>query len=154
VDAQFLDYDVLKTMVGLAEEGLPVCLKQMPVEAGYIKHPDFAQLADKLVGLSSPDWGKVAVTMPLVEGDDLPYYWCRKEGEKWFIFFAHPVAKEFRYPVKYGQAETTETQVRNVAINAGGKRTTMALTFRPGESLLLEIGKNGRYRLIGLPEIR
>jgi hypothetical protein len=154
VDAQFLDYDVLKTMVGLAEEGLPVCLKQMPVEAGYIKHPDFAQLADKLVGLSSPDWGKVAVTRPLVEGDDLPYYWCRKEGEKWFIFFAHPVAKEFRYPVKYGQAETTETQVRNVAINAGGKRTTMALTFRPGESLLLEIGKNGRYRLIGLPEIR
>jgi hypothetical protein len=126
----------------------------MPVEAGYIKHPDFAQLADKLVGLSSPDWGKVAVTRPLVEGDDLPYYWCRKEGEKWFIFFAHPVAKEFRYPVRLGQSETKDTLVRNITANAGGKSTPVTLTFRPGESLLLEIEENGNYRFVGLPEIR
>ena len=154
VDAEFLDYGVLKTMAGLAEEGLPVCLKRRPQEAGYMKHDDFGALADRLVSLSSPDWGKVAVTRPLVEGEDLPYYWCRKEGKTFYIFFAHPVAKEFRYPVTYGQSETTETLLRKVTVNAGGKSTPLDLHFRPGESLLLEIGENGKFRFIDLPKIR
>jgi hypothetical protein len=154
VDAKYLDYEVLKTMTELAEGGFPVCLKQKPAEAGYFQHNDFEDLATRLTALSSTDWAKVAPSEPLIEGNDLPFFWCRKEKNKHYIFFAHPVAKEFRYPVRYGQADTKETLNKNITINLEGKKIDVNLLFKPYKSLLLEIGRNGKYRFISLPEIQ
>jgi hypothetical protein len=154
VDAVYLDYEVLKTMVELAEEGLPVCLKQKPEEAGYFQHVEFEPLATRLVGLSSPDWTGMNTSKPLVEGDDLPFFWCRKADHKYYLFFAHPVAREFRYPVKYGQADTDRVEIRNVRINLEKKSIDIRLEFDPYESLLLEIGSKGKYRFINLPSFR
>lgn len=153
VDAKYLDYEVLNSMTELAESGFPVCLKQKPEEAGYLKHIDFDKLASRLVELSSPDWSTLINTKPLIEGADLPYFWCRKEHNRYLIFFAHPVAKEFKYPVVYGQADTPEIIKRKVTINLERKSVDINLTFRPYESLLLEIGSNGKYRFIDLPSI-
>jgi hypothetical protein len=154
VDARYLDYEVLKTMVGLAETGFPICLKNRPEEAGYFQHPDFDGLATRLVELSSPDWSKVEPAKPLIEGDDLPYFWCRKEKEKYYVFFAHPVAREFRYPVKYGQADTNQVETRSIKVNLEGKSIDIKLAFNPYESLLMVIGSNGVYRFISLPSIK
>ena len=153
VDAKYLDYEVLKTMTELAEGGFPVCLKQKPEEAGYFQHADFEALATRLVELSSPDWLNVSPAKPLIEGDDLPFFWCRKDQGKYLVFFAHPVAKEFRYPVKYGQADTNQVQIRNIRINLKGRSVDIELAFKPYESILLEIRPNGKYRLISLPSI-
>jgi hypothetical protein len=153
VDAKFLDYEVLETMVELAESGFPMCLKRKPEEAGYLKHIDFDKLAARLVELSSAEWSIVASTKPLIEGNDLPFFWCRKEQNKYYIFFAHPVAKEFRYPVKYGQADTQETLIRSIKINFKGRSLEVKLAFKPYESLLLEISSNGKYRFVSLPSI-
>lgn len=153
VDAKFLDYEVLKTMTELAEKGFPVCLKQKPAEAGYFQHADFEDLANRLVEHSSPVWATVAPAKPLVEGDDLPYFWCRKDHGKCYIFFAHPVAKEFRYPVRYGQADTDQVQIKSIRVNFEGRSTDIQLAFNPYESLLLEIRSNGKYRTIKLPSI-
>ncbi|MCX6226955.1 MAG: hypothetical protein NTV01_19770, partial [Bacteroidia bacterium] len=152
VDAKFLDYEVLKTMTELAEGGFPICLKQKPEEAGYFQHSDFVMLAARLVELSSPDWSTVTKTKPLIEGNDLPFFWCRKDQNKYYIFFAHPVAKEFRYPVKYGQAYTDKVQIRNIRINLKRKTVDVNLAFKPYESLLLEINSNGEHRFINLPD--
>jgi hypothetical protein len=151
VDAKYLDYEVLKTMTELAEAGFPVCLKRKPEEAGYFKHTDYEDLASRLVAHSSSKWSKTVQAKPLVSGDDLPYFWCRKDGDKYYIFFAHPVAKEFRYPVKYGQADTAETLNRTVTINIDGKNVEIQLAFKPYESLLLEVGSDGKYRPVTLP---
>ncbi len=153
VDAKYLDFEVLKTMVQLAEGGLPLCLKQKPEEPGYFQHVEFEALASRLVELSNSDWLKTATAPALVEGEDLPYFWCRQENKTWYLFFAHPVAKEFRYPVKYGQADTAETLTRRIKINLEGKSTPVNLAFKPYESLLLEIHSNGRYKLISLPSL-
>ncbi|MDD4646471.1 MAG: glycosyl hydrolase, partial [Bacteroidales bacterium] len=154
VDARFLDYEVLKTMVELAKGGFPICLKQKPEEAGYMKHVDFGELATKLVELSKSDWPAMKISKPVVEGNDLPYFWCRKEQDKYYIFLAHPVAKEFTYPVKYGQADTSETLNRTIAVNLDKKSVDIQLTFRPYESILLEVSSNGTYKLIGLPTVQ
>jgi hypothetical protein len=153
VDAKYLDYKTLQTMVGLAEGGFPICLKQKPEEAGYLKHVDFDKSAARLVELTKSNWSDLPVNKPLVEGDDLPYFWCRKDHDKYYIFFAHPVAKEFKYPVKYGQADTNETISKSITINIEGKSVMVNLVFKPYESILLEIGSDGKYRLISLPEI-
>jgi hypothetical protein len=154
VDAKSLDFEVLKTMVELAEKKFPICLKQKPEEAGYMKHVDFEKLASRLVELSSPDWSGKMLTEPLVEGGDLPYFWCRKEGRKYYIFFAHPVAREFKYPVRYGQADTEQTLTRRITVHVDGKGVPVSLAFRPYESLLLEVGPDGNYRFIDLPDFR
>ncbi len=153
VEARYLDYEVLKTITELAEDGLPVCLKGRPEEAGFMKHADFDILAERLIELSSPDWASLIKTKPLVSGDDLPYFWCRRDGDKYYIFFAHPVAKEFKYPVTYGQADTAETLYRKVTISIKGKSTDINLAFKPYESLMLEMGSNGKYRFISLPTV-
>jgi len=153
VDATYLDYEVLKSITELAEGGLPVCIKQKPVEAGYFEHVEFNGMAEKLMSLGSPDPGKVIMTKPLVEGDDLPFFWCRKDREKYYIFFAHPVAREFVYPVQYGQADVEGIQTRNITINLQGKSIKIRLSFNPYESLLLEITSNGKYRFIDLPKV-
>lgn len=152
VDAKYLDYEVLKKMTELAEGGFPVCVKQKPTEAGYIQHTDFKVLAERLMKNSSPDWLKVAPAKPLVEGDDLPWFWCRKNQGKFYIFFAHPVAKEFRYPVQYGQADTGGYETRNIRINLKNKTIPVALNFKPFESLLLEVGPRGTVRFINLSD--
>ena len=153
VDAKYLDYEVMKTMTDLAEEGFPICLRQKPDEAGFIKHADFDILAERLIELSSKDWSALIKTKPLIEGKDLPFFWCRKDQSNYYIFFAHPVAKEFKYPVKYGQADTTETLTRNITVNLEGKSVNINLAFKPYESLLLEIGSDGKYKFISLPAI-
>jgi hypothetical protein len=153
VDAKYLDYETLKTIEGLAEGGLPVCLKQKPMEAGYFKHPDYEGLAEKLVSLSSSEWSENAVGKPVVEGNDLPYFWCRKDGDKYYIFFAHPVAREFVYPVKYGQADVPEVQYREVTIHVAGHDINLKLAFHEYESLLLEVATDGSHRFIDLPRV-
>jgi hypothetical protein len=153
VDAKYLDYEVLKTMTELAEGGFPICLKQKPDEAGFIKHADFDILTERLIELSSPDWTSIAKTKPLIEGNDLPFFWCRKDKGKYYIFFANPVAKEFKYPVKYGQADTTESLARNIIVNLDGKSMNINLVFKPYESLMLEFESDGKYRFISLPAI-
>ncbi len=154
VDAKYLDYEVLKTMVALAEKKFPICLKQKPEEAGYIRHDDFGVLATTLMELSTPDWSNISGVKALIEGNDLPFFWCRKDGDQYYIFFANPIARDFTYPVKYGQADTKETLQRNITVNIEGKSTAMNLVFQPGESLLVEFKSNGKYRMISLPDVR
>ena len=153
VDAKYLDYDVLKTMTELVEKGFPICMKQKPEEAGYFQHADFDSMAKILTKLSSSDWTTISPAKPLIEGNDLPFYWCRKEDDRYLVFFAHPVAKEFQYPVKYGQADSDQEVVRNISMNMNNRKVDIQLKFEPYQSLLLEIRSNGKYRFIGIPAI-
>jgi hypothetical protein len=151
IDSKYLDYEALTTMVSLAEDGMKVCLKQVPEEAGYVKHPEFADLVNRLKELSSPDWQLVAPGRPLVEGPDMPWFWARQDGKELYIFFAHPVAKEFKYPVKYGQADTEETLTKKISINFSGKTVPVELVFKPYQSLLLRVSGSGTVRFLDVP---
>jgi len=150
VDVANLDYEVLKTMTALAEGGMKICLKRVPVEAGFVKHDDFGKLAARLKELSSPDWQSVAPGKPLVEGEDVPWFWARQDGKKQYLFFAHPVAKEFHYPILYGQADTKETLTRNIRVNIKGKSVPVELKFNPYESILLEVNGAGKVTQVDL----
>jgi hypothetical protein len=39
---------------------------------------------------------------PLIEGEHLPPYWARVDGEELVLFFAHPGARDVRYPMALG----------------------------------------------------
>ncbi len=151
IDSKYLDYEALVTMVSLAEEGMKVCLKQVPEEAGSAKPPVIANLLKRLTELSSPDWQTVAPGRPLVEGTDMPWFWARQDGKEVYIFFAHPVAKEFKYPVRYGQADTAEILTKNISINFSGKTIPVDLVFKPYQSILIKVSRAGTVRFLDLP---
>jgi hypothetical protein len=154
VDVKWMDIEVMRTLVGLAESGIKVCLKRLPDEAGYYKHPEFGTLRSKLQELAASEWEAAAPGKPLVEGEDVPWFWARQDGHTRYIFFAHPVAREFKYPVTYGQADTDRVITRKISVNIGGKSIPVTLKFKPYQSLLLEVSQTGKTRFIELPAFR
>jgi hypothetical protein len=149
VDAEHLGGDVLTTILRLAREGLPVCLKRPPVQAGKIKSPQFSADLDTLCALPnvSDSFAKIATHPPLVEGADLPDYWCRVDKGTHLIFFAHPLAKDLHHPMTYGQSLTSETIRIPVRIHTDKATVETTLVFPPYQSVMLEIDPAGKLRM-------
>ena len=79
----------------------------------------------------------------LVEGVDLPDFWCRQDGDSYFIFFANPMSMKVTYPMEYCFAFTDQGSVRNIVVNHHGKSDRVSLEFRPMESLMLQVTPKG-----------
>jgi hypothetical protein len=152
VDAYFLDDDALDTILGLARAGLPVCLKRPPHQPGRTKSPTFEARVRALQALPnvSADFRKVAPGKPLVTGENLPDFWARVDGDETLIFFANPKAQNLHLPLRYGQSLATDDVERQVEISSGGKTTPVTLVFKPYQSILLTISKNGTVGFVDI----
>jgi hypothetical protein len=148
IDAKSLDIATLSTIVKLAGKGLPVCLKQIPVQSGHIKIDDFAALLKKLAELPNvkPDFHSLATQPPLITGEDVPNFSCRTDGRSAYIFFASPKTEKLSYPVAYGQSYQDSTIIRKVMIHFNGHDLPVKLKFRPYQSLMVNISEKGRVR--------
>ncbi len=81
VDAMYIDPEAIKTIVHLAKEGLPVCLRQIPRQPGKNKSAEFGILLSELSGMKNVylDFPGMSGIKPLVKGESLPDFWCRRE---------------------------------------------------------------------------
>ena len=150
VDVDYMEYSSLESIVRLALEGLPVFLGRTPAEPGRAKHPDYGQLLEKLRSLPSVTSDAAAFAMtPLFEGDDLPDFWCRRDGDDYFVFWANPLCSSVSYPMEYGYAFSDRGSRREIRVNHHGRSEAFTLEFRPAESLLMRISPEG-IRLVGL----
>jgi hypothetical protein len=153
VDVEYLDSKTLDTVLALAREGLPVCMKRVPREPGRMKSGTYeTRLAElfSLGNVSSTNLLDVAASPPLVQGSDLPDFWCRVDGDIHYIFFSHPKARNLTFPLSYGESRTDEAVERVVTITAGGRSRQVSLRFEPYESLLLEVDEEGGARFIDI----
>lgn len=140
VDVAWLDAAALDDLLRLARAGLPICMVQRPRQPGRSQSPHYAAQLDELLSLPnvSADYRKVAVHPPLVVGENLPDFWCRVDGDRYLLFFAHPATQQLRYPLRYDQASACEATTRSVTLHIDGAQFPVELDFVPGESLLLE----------------
>jgi len=81
--------------------------------------------------------------MELLEGEDLPEFWCREDDEGLTLFLAHPKTRELSYPMAYGQSRCEETRVWRGKLYAFGRAADLEVTFAPYQSVLLRVGKDG-----------
>ena len=158
VDAKSLDIETLKSILILAAEGLPVCLKKNPGQSGYYKDNDFEVMINKLKTYPNvgADFPKLMKKPPLVKGDSIPLFWCRSDGNAATIFFANPFTEKLKYPVIYGQSYQDSTISRSVVLNFNGKNIPVKLDFKPYQSLLLNVNEKGKVRfedVYFMPEI-
>ena len=150
VDVEWLDREGLDELLRLARQGLPICLNRRPKEPGRLKSAGYSKDVTALMGLRnvSADFGAVATSPRLVRGYDLPDFWCRRDGDEFYMFFANPKARGLRYPLTYGQSFNTRTVKREIELNLGGKRRPLTLTFEPYQSVLLRASRQGDVDLI------
>lgn len=152
VDAQWLDIRTLKHIADLARKGLPVIMAREPMQPGRNKSEEYAEIYAGLMRLenvsSSPE--DVLVQKPLLEGEDLPDFWCREDGDEMYIFVANPAAKGLKYPLRYGQAFEDRGSRREITVNTSAGAQHLTLDFRPNESLLLKVGADGKVEVVGL----
>jgi hypothetical protein len=145
VDAEFLDEAVVKRLVELASEGLPVVVARRPKPPGHRPDEDYPLRVDRLMTHANVHGSleELELGPPLVSGEDLPDFWCREDGDARYVFFAHPMAQGLTLPLTPGQAATEQTITRKVSIAAGNGATDVTLRFEPHQSLLLRVTADG-----------
>lgn len=139
VDAVYLDLATLKSIAMLASQGLPVTLKKLPEQAGTKNYPEWNIWRNELIRLPNVNPGFSAVSLPLIEGEVIPPYRSRKDGNTLYIFFANPKAKRLSFPLDYGQSYSENTESFQVVINHENIAIPLTLQFEPYQSLLYEI---------------
>ena len=150
IDVDYLDGDVLGTILEIAKKGFPVCLKKKPAQPGRNQTALYQKQLEELTKLPnvSADLKALAIPKPLVQGDDLLDFWCRVKDGEYNIFFAQPPAQNLKLPLKYGQSFMDREMTRRVTINANGRSTPLDLVFEPYQSLLVKVDKNGNSRFV------
>jgi len=152
IDVNYLDSEALTTILNLAKKGFPVCIKRMPKEPGKIKSVDYKKRLAELMQLKnvSKEFKKVHTSLPLVQGKNVTDFWCKKDGDVQYIFFSHPMAQNLHYPMGYGQSFCKKDITQKIIINTNGKSVRVKLKFKPYQSLLLKIDKNGAIEFVDI----
>jgi hypothetical protein len=144
VDCEWLDAESLLEIERLAADGLLVVLVRRPRQPGHVPRSDFEHSLDGLyrLGNVTEHLGQTNLR-PLVTGRDLPPFWARKTATHTYFFFAHPKAREVRYPMPYGFSRSSMPVVRRVRLHSGEASTEVELVFEPYQSLLVRISTTG-----------
>ena len=146
VDVDYMELTALQTIVRLASEGLPIYLGREPKEPGKVKHTE--AYAAALTALSAQptvtrDAARLEKQLPLIEGDNLPDFWVRQDGDEYFVFVANPMTQTIEYPLAYEYAFTDQGSERTIRVNHHDRTDELTLRFRPNESLMLHVTDSG-----------
>lgn len=156
LDVKYLDIAALKRILELAKEGLQVCLKNVPAEPGFIKFGYlYSDLIKELTRIPNVKqiWEEMENIQPFITGTQSFDYWSRIDNSDLYIFFANPKSQNLKFPLGYGQSLSDSEEIREVAINYGGKIIPVKLQFKPYQSVLIKIDKQGKVNFIDIEYI-
>ncbi len=147
-DVEYMEIGALQEIIRLAEEGLPVIMARMPKEPGMVKHPEYETLIEQLSTLNSqPSTLNSQLSTlnfnPLINGENLPNFWIRQDGDTYYVFVANPMTQTIEYPLDYCYAFTDQGATRDITVNHHGKSEAYTLNFKPMESIMLKVNANG-----------
>ena len=148
VNVKFLDLESLEIILVIAKNGFPICFKNKPEQAGKIKSGNFESHLELLLSLKnvSGSFEEIVASKPLIQGTDLPDFWCRRDKNKHYIFFANPYSQNLRLPVQYDMASSCGPSIIHITINLYGKSIDVTLDFVENQSLLMVVDHKGDYR--------
>ncbi len=153
VDCEWIDEDALDSILTLAREGLPVCLKRHPRRPGRGQNITYGRKLTELKSLPNvhSELRRVHPMPPLLSGIGLPDHWARvtDDGEL-VLFFGHPRSRGLTYPMAYGGSRMTDTYNLSATLNWHGKAINLALTFPPYQSLLIKVSKSGTVQAVDI----
>ena len=153
VDVDYMDVRALKKILAFAKEGLPVCMKRLPNQPGFLKSPEYERMLNELSSLRnvSQKFEQVVQHPPILQGDSLPEYWCRVEKDgTHYLFLAQPFSKDLKYPVYSGQSLMKQSVFRELMLYTNGKTIRQKFEFKPYQSLMLKITADGEMEVVDI----
>jgi hypothetical protein len=143
IDVEYVDLKNLAEILRLANEGVQICLKRKPIQPGKQKSPGYKKMAEELFLLPnvSTKFSDILIEKPLIEGSNLPDFWCRQFTDELIIFFAHPHSKGLTYPMNYGHSLKQEKFSSDIRINLSNVSVLYHLEIEPFQSKLIRINK-------------
>jgi hypothetical protein len=153
LNVEWMDVRALRRVLELAQAGLPVCLKRIPQEPGKVKSGEYARLLGDLQALPkvSGQFSELTDQPPLIQGDSLPWYWCRvTNAGTHYIFLAQPLSKDLVYPVYSGQSIMEKSVFRDLEFNVNGKTIREKVEFKPYQSVMLKISPDGKLEYLDI----
>lgn len=152
VDSKWLDLDALLEILRLAGQGLPVCLKQRPRQPGRRQDPQYPELLRELCTLPNvrDRFADLAPGPGIVTGRDVPDWWCRRIGDEYLLFFAHPAARDLTYPMRYAQSADAGPCLRRVFWGLGREPVELTLDFPARGSLMFRVSGSGAAEPVDL----
>ncbi len=153
IDVNYMDIRALRRVLQLAKKGLPICLKKEAIQPGHVKNDDFKRLFKELKSLSnvSDDFNQVIDHPPLIQGDSIPAYWCRREKDgTLYLFIAQPFSKDVTYPIYSGQSFMDSSIFREYTLHVNGKTIKQNFEFKPYQSLVLKVSPRGRLNFVDI----
>lgn len=153
LDVEWLDIDSLEQILRLAKEGLPTVLKNIPKQPGKISSSTYTEKLEELMALPNvTDTLDKEAIAPLIQGEDLPYFWLRENKGEFLAFFAHPEAQNIRYPMEYNQSAKASQTAREITITLNGSTRNITLHFEQASSLLMKISKDAEVEFLDVGE--
>jgi len=147
LDVNYLDHLSLQAILQLARQGLPIYLAKLPQEPGMKKNSAYQKLLQELLALpnvSRNQLHEILYVPPMIKGEDIPDFWCRREQSDYYLFFSHPNSQNVKYPISYGQSFTEKSISRKIQINLNGFNREYELVFEPYQSILLKYDEKGQ----------
>jgi len=148
VDVDWLDINALENFIRLAKQGCGICINKKPSQPGFNKDKKYDDLMRELFSQKNVSGvlQKIAKRPPLIEGHLIPEFWCRKIDDDIIIFFSHPMTKSISYPMRYGQSFCETNMDIKIGINYAGHKNEVNLQFKPYQSIILKIDKQGNFK--------
>jgi hypothetical protein len=153
IDVKYMDIDAFQRVVELAEQGLPVCLRQIPSEPGLHKtNGKYRLLLERLnkSGNVRSSWKEMEKSKPFITGTENFDYWCRETAEGLYIFFANPKSQHLTFPLEYGQSLNDKKKSFQIRINYNGEMIPVLLEFEPYQSLLLQLDNHNKPSFVDI----
>jgi len=135
-DVQWLRIEHLDRLRELGAMGAPIIWKRLPAEPGRVKHPRYEAI---LKAIGDVDKTSLETIQPLFSSDRPLDFWCRTEGETYYLFISHPGMRNLRYPLPIGYAEQLGRECVSAVFHAPRRDYVLDLTFDPARSLLCRL---------------
>ncbi|MDT4762575.1 glycosyl hydrolase [Sphaerochaeta sp. PS] len=136
VDSEWMVLDSLRAIARLRRQGAPVIFRRWPKEPGVVKHEEYQGLLDEL---KQQEEIKLTSIRPILESEQPLDYWCRKDGDDYYLFIAHPRMRKLRYPLEYGYGERVEELTVKAKFYGGKEETDLKLEFKERGSLVVRM---------------
>ena len=98
-DARWMLLEHLERLCELAEQGAPIIFRNLPEEPGFIKHARYAHLLETIGARAQMTLDSLT---PVLSSDQPLDFWCRRDGNDYYLFISHPKMRKLRYPCPAG----------------------------------------------------
>lgn len=153
MDVEYIDFEALQRVNQLAKDGLAICLKRKPKQAGKTKNAFYDKLLNELLSLErvSSNFSELIDHPPLIFGEYIPAYWAKVDEEKnLYIFIAQKQSKDLNYPLYSGQSFDCKTDTLTLELNFIENDFPIELVIPSYQSKLLKISSKGQFTEVNI----